>query len=332
MESLKGGREKQTPFTDDNPRYKILFGTASIMTSTLKVHSLLNPILQTFRVLAKKGSFSKTAEELCITQPAVSIHIKSLEEYYRVGLFDKVDRKFVLTEAGRTLYSYTERLFNLTDETRRTLNEFSDLQRGSLYLGASSNIGVYILPSFLGRFKNKFPKLTIKVSIGNTRTIEHKILSSELDIGLVEAPIRSSEIAIEPWRDERLIVVTSPSHHFVKLNKITPHQLIDEPFMVGEGGSGTGRVLREKLPTIADKLKIFLELGSTEAVKRAVEEGLGISIVGESTVYRELKTGRLKEIHINGVNLQKKFNFVYLKGKIFTPTMIEFINCLREQE
>ncbi len=300
------------------------------MTSTLKVHSLLNPILRTFYVLVKKGSFSKTAEEICITQPAVSIHIKSLEEYYGVGLFDKVDKRYVLTEAGNILYHYAERFFNLMDETKRSLSEFADLHRGSLSLGASSNIGVYILPCLLGNFKNNFPKIVIRVSIGNTKLIEQKILSNELDIGLVEAQIRSSEIVIEPWRDERLIVVTSPSHPFAKLKKIKPSQLIDEPFIVGEGGSGTGRVLAEKLPSIANNLKVFLELGSTEAVKRAVEEGLGISIVGESTVCRELKSGSLKEIQIDGVELKKQFNLAYLKGKIFTPTMREFINCIHK--
>ncbi|MEW6408870.1 MAG: LysR family transcriptional regulator [Nitrospirota bacterium] len=292
-------------------------------SSEINVH-----LLRTFYVLAKKGSFSRTAEELCVTQPAISIHIKTLEDYYGVGLFDKVDKKYVLTEAGKALYHYTERIFNLIDESKRTLSGFIDFQRGSLSLGASSNIGVYILPCLLGDFKNIFPKINIQVSIGNTKTIEQKILNNEIDIGLVEAQIRSPEVVIEHWREEKLVLVTSPKHPFVKLKKVKPSQLTGEPFIVGERGSGTRRVLQDKIPSIVDHLKIFLELGSTEAVKKAVEENLGVSIVGENTVTRELKSGSLKSIQIDGVELKKKYNIIYLKGKIFTPVIKEFINYL----
>lgn len=288
--------------------------------------------LLTFYVLAKRGSFSKTAEELSVTQPAVSIRIKSLEDYLEVGLFDKIDKRFVLSEAGKILYHYAEKIFNLLGESKRVLGEFTDLQRGSLSLGASSNIGVYILPHLLGEFKHRFPKINIHVAIGNTKTIEQKILSNEIDIGLVEAPIRSSDLVTERWMDEKLILVTSPKHPFAKVKKLDPSRLINEPFIVGERGSGTRRILAEKLPNIIDNLKVFLELGSTEAVKKAVEENLGISIVGECTVCRELESGSLKAIPINGVELKKRFNIACLKGKVFTPIMKEFINHLHNSK
>jgi DNA-binding transcriptional LysR family regulator len=304
----------------------------------MKNHSLFNSseinvhLLRTFYVLAKNGSFSRTAEELYVTQPAVSIRIKSLEDYYEIGLFDKVDKKYVLTEGGKLLYHYVEIIFNLIDETKRAISGFTDFECGGLSLGASSNIGVYILPCFLGNFKHRFPKINIQVSIDNTKTIEQKLLSNEIDIGLVEAQIRSPEVVIEPWREEKLILITSAKHPFAKIKKVKPSQLIGEPFIVGGRGSGTRRVLQEKMPSVLNDLKIFLELGSTEAVKKAVEENLGISIVGESAVCRELKNGSLKAIQIDGVELRKKYNIIYLKGKFFTPVIKEFINYLHNSK
>jgi len=285
--------------------------------------------LRTFYVLAKTGSFSRAAEELHITQPGVSIHIKSLEDYLGIGLFEKVDKKFVLTEAGKVFYLYVVKIFNLIDETKRSLSCFTNLKCGSLSLGATSNIGVYILPCLLGEFKRKHPEINIQVSIGNTRIIEQKILSNEIDLGLVEAKIHSlSEVTIKHWRDEKLILITSPKHPWAKLKHIKPSRLVDQSFVVGERGSGTRRVLAEKLPSIVNNLKVFLELGSTEAVKRAVEVNLGVSFVGESTVNRELKNGTLKTIRIDGTELSKKLNIIYLKGKYITPVMKEFTSFI----
>lgn len=285
--------------------------------------------LQTFYILAKAGSFSRTAAELGVSQPAVSIHIKALEDYFGTGLFEKIDKKFVLTEAGETLYFYAERILNLLDETTRSLSCFADLKCGSLSLGAASNVGVYILPSLLGSFKEKHPEIDIRVSIGNTRIIEQKILNGELDLGLVEARIHNlADVIVKHWRNEKLILITSPKHPWVKLKRVKPSQLVDQLFITGERGSGTRHVLTAKLPSVVNDLKIFLELGSTEAVKRAVERNLGISFVGESTVTRELKSGTLRAIQLNGPELSKELNIAYLKGKYLTPIMKEFINSV----
>lgn len=287
--------------------------------------------LRTFCVLAKKGSFSRTAQELHLTQPAVSVHIKALEDFYGVGLFDRVDKRLVLTEAGKTLYGYAGQIFNLINETQRAISDFSELKRGSISVGASNNIGVYVLPSILGKFKNKFPEINIQVSIDTTRIIEQKILSNEIDIGIVEAQTRSSDLVLEQWGVEKLILITSPKHQWAKLKSIKPDLMIDEPFIVGGRGSGTRRVLEEKIPDVVKKMKIFLELGSTEAVKKAVEENLGVSICGENTVSRELKSGQLKEIKIKGIELYKNFSIIYLKGKVITLAMKKFLKSLHDK-
>lgn len=287
--------------------------------------------LRTFCVLEKKGSFSRTAQELYLTQPAVSQHIKALESFYGVGLFDRVDKKLVLTEAGKTLYHYTGLIFNLINETKRAISDFSELKRGSICIGASNNIGVYVLPSILGEFKNGFPQINIQVSIDTTRVIEQKLLSNEIDIGIVEAQVRSSDLVLEHWGAEKLILITSAMHPWTQLKSIKPDMLLDEPFIVGGRGSGTRRVLEEKMPNVMKKMNVYLELGSTEGVKRAVEENLGISICGGNTVSRELKSGQLKAIKIDGIELKKNFSIVYLKGKVITLAMKKFLGSLHDK-
>jgi DNA-binding transcriptional LysR family regulator len=284
--------------------------------------------LQSFYVLAQKGSYSLAAESLYITQPAVSFHIKSLEEFFGVALFEKVAKKFVLTEAGHALYQYAEKIFKLINETERAIKEFNQLERGSIHLGASSNIGVYILPSILGKFKAKYPKIHVDVSIGTTRLIEQKILNYEVDIGIVEARIMSPEIFLEHWRRERLVLIASPEHPWAALKKVTPDQVKEGQFVVGESGSGTGYVISKKLPLLAENFNEYMRLGSTEAVKRAVEENLGISIVGESTVSREIEMGTLCRVEIVGIELSKDLNIVFRKEKLLTPIHKEFIKFI----
>ncbi len=286
--------------------------------------------LKTFITLAKVGHFNRAAEELFLTQPAVSTHIKTLEDYYGFPLFQKFDQKYVLTEPGKILYAYAEKIFNILNEAKRSLDGFNKLEFGSLFIGASSNIGVYMLPGLLGKFKKRFPKVDINVSIGPTYQIEAKMLSNEIDIGIVEAPTRSAEIVSGFQWEQNLVLIVSPLHHWARLKQIEPSQLKNEPFVVGEKGSGTRKVMEEALGGVVKEMKVFLELGSTEAVKKAVEENLGISIVMECSVARELKLKALKKVMISGVNLKKRVSVIHLKEKYLTPTFNEFVRFLQQ--
>lgn len=284
--------------------------------------------LKTFITLAKTSHFSRAAEELFLTQPAVSNHIKALEEYYQIPLFQKIDQKYVLTEPGKILYGYAERVFNVINEAKRSLDGFSQLDFGSLFIGASSNIGVYVLPKLLGEFKSRYPKIEIKVSIGPTYLIESKMLANEIDIGIVEAPTRSAEIVDAFHWEEKLSLIVSPRHPWAKANKIDPAQLSDEFFIVGEKGSGTRKVMVDALGEVVNKLRVLLELGSTEAVKKAVEENLGVSVVMDCSVTRELKQKTLKTVAISEADLKKRINVIHLKGKYCTPAFNKFVRFL----
>lgn len=286
--------------------------------------------LRTFVVLARVGHFSRAAEELFLTQPAVSNHVKALEEYYQVDLFQKIDQKYVLTDPGKILLGYAEKVFNVLNESKRSLDGFNQLESGRLIIGASSNIGVYILPKLLGEFKNRYPKIEIKVTIGPTYAIESKILTNEVDLGIVEAETRSAEIVDTFHWNEGLSVIVSPRHLWAKRKVVEPTKLADEFFIVGERGSGTRKVMEDALGDVVNRIKVLLELGSTEAVKKAVEENLGISIVMDSSVTRESKQGTLKIIELSGVKLQKRINVVHLKGKYRTPAFSRFAEFLQK--
>lgn len=286
--------------------------------------------LKTFITLAKTSHFSRAAEELFLTQPAVSMHIKALEEYYQAPLFQRIDQRYVLTEPGKILHKYAEKVFNVINEAKRSLAGFNQLDFGSLFIGASSNIGVYVLPKLLGEFKSRFPNIEIQVSIGPTYIIESKILTNEIDIGIVETPTRSAEIVdIFHW-EERLVLIVSPRHPWAQLRKVDPSQLPDEFFIVGERGSGTRKVMEDALGEVVKKIKVFLELGSTEAVKKAVEENLGVSVVMHCSVTRELKLKTLKAIAISEVDLKKRINIIHLKGKYLTPAFNKFVGFLHQ--
>ena len=278
--------------------------------------------------LAKVGHFNRAAELLYLTQPAVSTQIKNIEEYYGLTLFQKVDQKYELTEPGKILLQHVEKIFNILNETKRMLDGFKSLDYGSLHIGASSNIGVYLLPKLLGEFKGLFPKINISVSIGPTYAVESKILSNEIDVGIIETSTQSHEILTDFQWEERLVVIVSPKHPWARVRQIEPSQLTQEFFVVGERGSGTKKVLDEFLGKIANELRVLMELGSTEAVKRAVEQNLGISIVMNCCVSRELKFKTLKSIKIAGVDLKKKISVVHLKEKYLTPSYNEFVKFL----
>jgi DNA-binding transcriptional LysR family regulator len=235
-----------------------------------------------------------------------------------------------LTDPGKILLGYAERVFNVLNEAKRTLDGFNQLDSGSLIIGASSNIGVYVLPKLLGEFKARYPNIEIKVTIGPTYAIESKMLANEVDVGIVEAETRSAEIVDTFHWDEGLSVILSPRHPWAKRKEIEPANLADEFFIVGERGSGTRKVMADALGDIVDKIKVLLELGSTEAVKKAVEENLGISIVMDSSVTRELKQGTLKNVELSGVKLRKRINVVHLKGKYFTPAFSRFVEFLNK--
>lgn len=283
-----------------------------------------------FVAVATHGSVSKAADALSYAQPTVSAHIKSLEQYYGVPLFEFRNKRYVLTEEGKVLHSYATTMLHLAREASDAIMEFRVLERGILRVGATSNIGVYLLPTIISSFRRQFPNIAVTVLIDRTRIIATKVGEGELNVGMVEADVTESpNITVEPWRRDPLVLITSPEDPWALRERVTPDELGDRPFITGERGSGTRRILERQLGEAARKINTAFELGSTEAVKRAVESNLGVSIVTESSVSREVEIGTLRSIPIDGVELYKSFSLIYPSNRYLTAATRRFLSMLR---
>ncbi len=290
----------------------------------------LMTLFKTFVTLNEQGTMSKTADVLTYAQPTVSLHLKALEEYYGVPLAEFKGRRYALTEEGQVLHQYATTILHLTNEATDALTEFKTLERGSLKVGATSNIGVYVLPGVLSLFRCRYPGVKVTVLIDKSWVIQAQVQQGELGVGIVEAHVEESpHLVVEPWQDDPLVLIVSPRHPWSAAGEVAPEQLADEPFVTGERGSGTQSVLEAQLGPVARTLRVALELGSTEAVKRAVESDLGVSIVTQSSVAREVAAGILTTIPIRNVVLHKTFSLVYPRNRYLTSVTKSFLTEIR---
>jgi DNA-binding transcriptional LysR family regulator len=284
--------------------------------------------LKVFHVTAKAQSFTRAAEAMFLTQPGISKHIKELEEYYGTRLFDRLGRKIVLTQAGEILYEKTEIIFNTIDQVKVEIDELQGLNRGILNIGASITIGIYILPEVLGRFKSMHPKIDVRLEIALNRQIAEMLLDNSIDFGFLGAPLHDDRLIATPFFQDELVLIVPGNHEWAQREKIDPPDLMSCPFIFSGRGSGTRAVIEERLGSIGITLKDTMEFGHTEAVKKAVEAGLGVSIVSSATVSREQRLGALKTLNLSGVNLQRTLYFAHRKEKYLSnldKTFLQFI-------
>lgn len=284
--------------------------------------------LKVFHITAKVRSFTRAAEALFLTQPGISKHIKDLEEYYGLRLFDRLGKRVVLTQAGEVLYTSTEKIFNIIDQTKVEIDEFRGLDRGTLNIGASITIGTYILPDILGRFRRAYPRLNISLDISLNREIVEKVLSNALDIGLLGAPTDDERLAMKLFFKDELAVIVPRGHEWALRDSVRPQDLLTQPFILTQQGSGTRVIVEERLKEAGIFFKNELEFGNTEAVKKAVEAGLGISIVSRHAVLREERQGLIKSLRLSGVNLERHFYITYRKDKYLSKLLEAFMQFL----
>jgi len=288
-------------------------------------------LMRTFVTLVEEGTMGKTAEVLSYAQPTVSLQMKALESHFGVPLAEYRGRRYVLTEEGKVLHEYATTILHLAREATEAIGEFRNLDRGTLKVGATSNIGVYVLPGVLAHFRVKYPGVKVSVLIDKSWVVQDQVQQGELNVGIVEAHVRDGpHVVVEPWQDDPLVLIASPRHPWAKAGSIAPERLGEHPFVTGERGSGTRTVLESQLGPAARSMRVALELGSTEAVKRAVESDLGVSIVTRSSVTRELALGTLECVPITGVKLYKTFSLVYPRNRHLTAATKRFLAELRQ--
>jgi len=288
--------------------------------------------LQVFFTVARLLSFTKAAETLHMTQPAVTFQVRQLEEYFNTRLFDRTHNRINLTEAGSRVYGYADKIFELYTEMENAVREMTGEISGSLTIGASTTIAEYMLPSLLGDFKKRYPDINIHLKVSNTDGIVSMVENNTIDLGVVEAPVGNKNLVVERCRPDHLVAIVAPDHPEAERDTLTYEDLIEYPFICREEGSGTREVINEYLTLVSDgpdALKISMELGSPEAVKGAVEAGMGISVVSQATVQKELRLGTLVAINLDP-SLDRPFSFVHQKQKFRVRVMEELLEFARK--
>ena len=288
--------------------------------------------LKVFCTVAETKSFSKTSEIIHLTQPAVSLQIQALEEKYETKLFDRSSSTVTLTPAGETLYKYAKEILSLYASAEKAIGKQTGLVKGSLTIGAGSNIGNYLLPSVITDFKRAHPKIKIYLIVGNTKKVIELLNSGNIDIGLVEGDVARQRIAVKKLLSDELLLIVSPNHAWAKKKEIPLSDVVKEPFIFREAGSGTRQMIEKFLArhgfTIHD-MKISTILGSTEAIKDAVENGLGVSIISRWAARKEDKYGTLHLLSIKEEKIVRDFSLIVNKNSISSNSLEEFLTFLK---
>ena len=259
----------------------------------LAAQSLNFSQLRLFLAVAEHGGMTRAAEAVFVSQPAVSASVAELERQLGVPLLEHVGRRVVLTEAGRSLAEYARRIFTLAAEARRAMDETRGLAWGSLAVGASTTIGIYLLPAVMGDYHARYPAITLTLIIENTDLVLERLRAGTLDLALVEGPVSGDDVIVEPYREDELVLVTAPTHPLALRGSATAADLATVPFLMREVGSGTREIVEASLRAHGVTRIAAMELGHTEAIKHGVAAGLGVSILSVLTVQREVADGTL---------------------------------------
>jgi DNA-binding transcriptional LysR family regulator len=287
--------------------------------------------LQVFHTVARLLSFTKAAETLHMTQPAVTFQVRQLEEYFNTRLFDRTHNRISLTEAGRTVFKYADQIFELYAAMENGVREITGEISGALTIGASTTIAEYMLPTLLGDFKTRYPEVAIHLKVSNSEGIVSMVENNTIDLGVVESPVGNKNLVVEACKEDQLVVIVPPGHSLAGLDQVTFDRVLEFPFICREEGSGTREVINEyirPLPSCSSGLKVAMELGSPEAVKGAVEAGMGVSVVSKATVQKELRLGTLVTIALDPP-LLRPFSFVHQKQKFKMRVMEELLEFAR---
>jgi DNA-binding transcriptional LysR family regulator len=289
--------------------------------------------LQVFHAVAKHLSFTKAAEALFMTQPAVTFQIRQLEEHFNTRLFDRAHGRIALTPAGQLALEYAERILGLSSELDTRLKEMSGQVAGPLLIGASTTIAEFLLPQVLGEFKARYPAVVPRLFVANSEAVQGRIAERSLDLGFIEGDSHLPSLVTDVCCDDELRVVCAPSHPLAKLKSVVPKALMEHAYVSREPGSGTREVIDnylQKSGVQPDSLQVVMELGSPEALKGLVATGLGFTIMSRAIAALEVKLGRLVQIPLSPP-LIRHLSVVYPKERFHSRLVNGFVQFAKER-
>jgi DNA-binding transcriptional LysR family regulator len=287
--------------------------------------------LKMFCLVVDEGSISQAARLSFLSQPAVTRQIHQLENYYNTLLFDREEGRLRVTEAGKLLYPFAKAIVNDFNHSKEVIQQSTGKYNANLIVGASLTIGEYLLPSLLGRFKKQQPEIKVTLTIKNTPRVLEDLSNDVIDLALVEGLVETTDFIVDKFAEDELILVCPSDHPWKDRKEIQLEELGNERMIWRESISGTRLIVENMLREhgVLEKIESYMEIGSTQAIKSAVEAGLGISILPRLTVARELEQGFLREVDIYRINMARNL-WLVRKNKRFNKIGVsKFVDFLQ---
>jgi DNA-binding transcriptional LysR family regulator len=284
--------------------------------------------LQIFEAVARHSSISRAAGELHVTQPAVSMQMKQLEEQIGLPLLEQIGKRLFLTEAGHELRMHAQRIALQTQELKTAMDQFRDLQRGFLRLAVVSTAN-YFLPPLIATLSDRHPGMRIALQVANREDVLAALADNRTDLAITGQPPESADLIALPFKDNPLVVIAAPTHPLTKLTRIALKKLARETFVVREPGSGTRAVIERQFAEMGIAYSPGCEFNTNEAIKQAVQAGLGIAVVSQQTIELELETRRLAVLPVEGFPIVRRWYVVHRRDKRLSAAAAAFVDLLR---
>ena len=274
--------------------------------------------LKVFYTVAQTLNFNRAAEQLNISQPAVTKHIKELEQLYQTTLFDRSRKHIVLTKSGEVMLQHAHLIFEQYQKLEFDLNLLQNKTEGILHIGASTTIAQYVIPAYLAHFHQRFPEIKIELTNANSLFIEQLLEEKKIELGIVEGAIHNTDLKYVPFLKDEIVLVTRAKNSFLKKRTFSPKELPELPMLTREAGSGTSEIIDDHLQAIglnAKDLTIHMQLGSTESIKNYLFCSDTFAFLSIYSVQQELTDDRLSIVEVEGLNIERTFSFTYRQGQ-----------------
>jgi DNA-binding transcriptional LysR family regulator len=274
--------------------------------------------LKVFFTVARSLNFNRAAEQLNISQPAVTRHIKELEDHYQTSFFDRSRRRVTLTNAGEVLLQHSHLIFEQYQKLDFELNLLQNKVDGALHIGASTTIAQYVIPAYLARFHQRFPDIKIELTNANSLEVEELLAEKKIDLGLVEGAIHSQALKYSPFLKDEIVLVSRPKNNLLKKRTITLTELKKLPLLTRESGSGTSEIIEEHFQNAGFPIRdltIHMQLGSTESIKNYLMNSDTFAFLSIYGIRQELSDDRLCIVDVDGMDITRTFSFIYRQGQ-----------------
>ena len=288
--------------------------------------------LRLFNTVASLGSMTKASEQMHISQPALSIQIKKLEDGLGLKLFNKIGTRLILNENGEILFNYTKQIFQLVQEASNQLTDRKLTISGQITIGGSNTAGSYLLPRIIGSFKQLYPQVNIELHIGNTYEIANLIYNDVLDFAINGGDVAyTTQTQVIPLKEDPLVLVASPISAYVRPHELLPEDLEAITFIVHHNNSQLYLAYKKAITQLQLEENIAMTLGSIDAIKQAVAADLGLAFIPYSAVAMELERGLLTQLKVKDMQWVYPYNLIYNKSKFISPATLKLMEMVREQ-